>query len=66
MSSRKKALEAFKRSKDQRSQGLSLINECEVRETENIYDEMAEDLFAQEQTDAHYFVVDDGAFFFSS
>ena len=66
MSSRKKALEAFKRSKDQRSQGLSLINEYEVKDTENIYDEISEDQFVQEQTDAHDFVVDDGTFFFFS
>ena len=52
MSSRKIALEAFKRSEDQRSQGLSLINEYELRDADHIYDEVSKDQFMQEQTDA--------------
>jgi len=59
MSSRKKALEAFKRSKDQRLQGISQINEYEVKDVDNIYDEISEDQFVQEQNEAHDFVVDD-------
>lgn len=57
MSPQQETLEAFTRSKDQRSQGL--INEYEVKDTDNIYDEISEDQSVQEQTDAHDFVVDD-------
>ena len=64
MSPQQETLEAFTRSKDQRSPGL--INDYTVKDTENIYDEISEDQSVQEQTDAHDFVVDDGTFFFFS
>lgn len=57
MSPQQETLEAFTRSKDQRSQ--ELVNEYEVKDTDNIYDEISEDQFVQEQTDVHNFVVDD-------